>query len=517
MKYLKTLNAIHAKLGRLGDLPVFSATVNRIQQISSSKESDAMALAMAVMKDANLSARLLRLSNSTHYNRSGTHINVVSRAVIMLGFDEIKNISVTLKLIESFHKSNPSTDISALLMRSFLTAAISRELAIHSGIDDIEETYTCGLLHGLGEIIFACTLSTEYNRLLEIKRSSDRSWKRIQLDEIGGHFSDIGQELAQSWGFPPAVVQSMDAMTAETPKSNVRRNFDITSTTDQLLQLIYAQTQPGQSSFAKLLEKLSKITGSSLEKNSQALSRGFKLVCDMASEYNLPSKSLNPPLRDSGDDELDEFNRKTSYYIYSHSSHDEQTPTQPIQSPPLQERPSERVQVQLDFLQELNELVTRHTPIPILLKKVVEGIVAGTNCDRAAFIMVSKDRRQLTLRLSDGSPLSELRQYFDLKLGEDDDFFFKVLAKQMTLLVTDTLEKGWAERLPEAFLAQANPHGFIVAPLVLGTRSIGFLYADKTLESGPIDKETFRSFNQFYMQAKMALAYSNQRSTSSAP
>ena len=67
MKYLKTLNAIHAKLGRLGDLPVFSATVNRIQQISSSKEADAMALAMAVMKDANLSARLLRLANSSHF------------------------------------------------------------------------------------------------------------------------------------------------------------------------------------------------------------------------------------------------------------------------------------------------------------------------------------------------------------------------------------------------------------------------------------------------------------------
>ncbi|MEH6470270.1 MAG: HDOD domain-containing protein [Halopseudomonas sp.] len=512
MKYLKTLNAIHAKLGRLGDLPVFSATVNRIQQISSSKESDAMALAMAVMKDANLSARLLRLSNSTYYNRGGTRINVISRAVIMIGFDEIKNISVTLKLIESFNKSNPDTDISALLMRSFLTAAISRELALLAGIDDIEESYTCGLLHGLGEIIFACTLTEEYNRLLELKRTSGKPWKRIQLDEIGGHFSDIGQELAQSWGFPPAVVQSMDAMTADAPKGNARRNFDITSTTERLLQLTYDQTKSGSTSFADLLEKLTSTTGSSPEKINQALSNGFKMVCDMASEYNLSSKSLTPPLRDSGDNELDEFTRKASYYIHSQNSRNDEAPAPAKSIAPKQDDPEERAQVQLNFLQELSELVTKNTPIPALLKKVIEGIVAGTHCDRAAFIMISKDRRQLTLRLGDGNCIDDLKTYFDLKLGEGDDFFFKVLSKQMTLLVTDAQESGWPDRLPESFLVNVNPNGFIMAPLLAGARTIGFLYADRLLQSGPIDEETFRSFNQFYMQTKMALAYSHQQS-----
>ncbi|MEH6822951.1 MAG: HDOD domain-containing protein [Motiliproteus sp.] len=510
MKYLKTLNAIHAKLDRLGDLPVFSATVNRIEQISSSKESDAMVLAMAVMKDANLSARLLRLSNSSHYNRSGKSINVISRAVITLGFDEIKNISVTLKLIESFNKANPTTDISALLMRSFLSASISRELAIQAGIDDIEETYTCGLLHGLGEIIFACTLSDEYNRLLELRQTSDKTWKRIQLDEIGAHFCDIGQELAQSWGFPPAVIQSMDAMTADTPKGNVRQNFNITSTTDQLLQLIYAQTTADNGAFTDLLETLSKISGMPLKETNQAISRGFKLVCDLANEYSLSSKSLSPPLRESGDHELDEFSRKTAYFIHSHSSHSDAIQDPPAAAQPIQEAPSARAQIQLNYLQELSELVTQHTPVPTLLKKALEGIVAGTSINRAAFIMISKDRRQLTLRLGDGDAIDDLKAYFNITQGKGNDFFFKVLAKQMTLLVADSQEKGWTERLPESFLTHVNPHGFIMAPLLAGTRTIGFLYADKLAQSGPIDKETFRSFNQFYMQTKMALAYANQ-------
>jgi hypothetical protein len=53
-----------------------------------------------------------------------------------------------------------------------------------------------------------------------------------------------------------------------------------------------------------------------------------------------------------------------------------------------------------------------------------------------------------------------------------------------------------------------------MAPLLTGKKLIGFLYADHLIERGPIDQETFRSFNQFYMQAKMALAYSSQHSKS---
>ncbi|MEH6651583.1 MAG: HDOD domain-containing protein [Motiliproteus sp.] len=515
MKYLKTLNAIHAKLGRLGDLPVFSATVNRIQQISSSKESDAMALAMAIMKDANLSARLLRLANSTYYNRNGSRINVISRAVIMIGFDEIKNLSFTLKLVEAFNKTNPNTDVTALLMRSFLTAAISRELGIQANIDDIEETYTCGLLHGLGEIIFACTLCEEYNRLLSLYNDSDKPWKRIQLDEIGGHFSDIGQELAQSWGFPPNVVHSMDAMTADAPKGHTRRNFEITSTVDKTLQLIYGSGKPGVISFNDLIDKLATTTGISMEKVNQAMGRGFKMVCDMATDYNLPSTGLNPPLRDSGDEALDEFARKASYYMHSQNQSGQGEAPEPTASKakPL-EHPSERAKMQLGYLNEISELVNQNTPTPLLLKKVIEGIVASTACDRAAFVMLSKDRKQLILRLGEGNCIEDLRSYFDIRTGEGDDFFFKVLSKQMTLLVTDSQEGGWSDRLPESFLAQVNPHGFIMAPLLAKRQVIGFLYVDRLIESGIIDQEDFRSFNQFYMQAKMALAYSSQQTTS---
>ncbi len=80
----------------------------------------------------------------------------------------------------------------------------------------------------------------------------------------------------------------------------------------------------------------------------------------------------------------------------------------------------------------------------------------------------------------------------------------------MTLLVTDTQEADWGKRLPTHFTEALNPDGFILAPLGVGKRTIGFIYADKLTGHGGITDEDFRRFNQFFLQTKMALAYSNQ-------
>ena len=132
MKYTDTLQKIHQGLDQLGDLPVFSATVNRIQQISTSDEGDAMALAVAIMKDASLAAKVLKVANSSAYNRNNKNISVVSRAVVIIGFNSIKDICITLKLIETFHDEHPDLDVPGMMMRQLLSANLAKEFALKS-------------------------------------------------------------------------------------------------------------------------------------------------------------------------------------------------------------------------------------------------------------------------------------------------------------------------------------------------------------------------------------------------
>lgn len=516
MKFLKTLNAVHARLDRLGDLPVFSATINRIQQISSSKEADAMALAMAVMKDANLSAKLLKLANSAHVNRGNGRINVISRAVILIGFDEIKNLSVTLKLIECFTKTNPQVDIGHLVMRSFLTASIARELASKAGIDDIEETYTCGLLHGLGEIVIAFTLPDSYNRMLELRQQGEKSWSRIQIDELGGHFSDVGQDLAQSWGFPKSVVNSMDEMTAEDLKGDQRLNHQLASVSQQLLQQIYNREHSDRHDFSSLIDKLGQATGMNRDRMTGSLNRAFRTVCDLTEEYGISSKRLIPAVQDSGDEMLDDFNRKLSFYIHSRAeSHDDDNDAldpKSAKSTPAAVTKEIDLQRQLQHLQEISALVTQQAPLPQVFAKAADAILESSGCTRTGFCLLSRDHQQLSMKIVRGSQTEPLADYFTLSRSRDSEFFFRLVERQSTLLVTDTREAGWSERLPDSFMRTVNPCGFVLAPLGVNNKVVGFLYADRSLEAGPVNDDDFRCFSQFHMQTRMALGYAQPRS-----
>ena len=181
IKYQETLKNIHTQLGHGGDLPVFSATLNRIQELSRSPEGDAMVLAMAILKDANLSAKLLRIANTPEFNRGAGKVTVISRAVVLLGFNRIKNLSISLKLIENFSNAYPDSGIEKLLLRAFLNASMARELAAKAGVRDIEETFLCGLLFNLGEIIISCSMPEVYQDMRLARAAGDKSWNSIQL------------------------------------------------------------------------------------------------------------------------------------------------------------------------------------------------------------------------------------------------------------------------------------------------------------------------------------------------
>ncbi|MBP0048778.1 HDOD domain-containing protein [Marinobacterium sp. AK62] len=506
MKYQQTLNSIYSRLDRLGDLPVFSATVNRIRQVSSSRQSDAMALAMAVMKDANLSTKLLKIANTPTYNRSGGHISAVSRAVVLIGFERIQNLCVTLKLIESFRDEQPDSLIEPLLIRAFLNASMAREMAAAANIRDIEETYICGLLYGLGEIIVAFTLPDTYRDMLRQRVAARESWGRIQLQALGGNFSDIGQDLAQGWGFPKSVVQAMDPMTADQLTGGRKANYSLASGCHDLLELIYQRDTADELDYDKLMNGLADVTGQQPEQLEAHMDESFRQLCDLAEEYGLAHSVISPKMTESENESLNDLTRRLAYYV--HSREHRQRDTQPAAEPasPSVDRQSLWMEQQLQYLQKLNDLIAQQASASQLIEVAVKAVVDCCGLERSAFCLLGGLGRELKVRFAAGYDCTTLEHFFQLRQGDaDSTLFFRILSKRMTLLVPDANEPGWRERLPDRFLDQVQPQGFIMAPLVVKERLIGLLYADKLSTGSTVEDEEFRVFNQFLVQLRLGL------------
>ncbi len=69
MDQQETVQELGARMESMGDLPVFSASVNRIRKISADPGSNSMDLAREAMKDPGFSLKRLRLANASYYSR----------------------------------------------------------------------------------------------------------------------------------------------------------------------------------------------------------------------------------------------------------------------------------------------------------------------------------------------------------------------------------------------------------------------------------------------------------------
>lgn len=538
----QTLDKISSRMKLVGDLPIFSASLNRVRRVSADPDSDAMELAKEIMKDANLSIKVLKLANSPFYNRGRGRISVISRAVVVLGFQTLKNISLTLKLIESFQHEHPSIDMSAVLVRSYLSAGFVQELALKCGVTDVEESYTCALLHCLGEVAVAYFLPDEYIQIQKLQKTSTTPMADIQHGVLGASFAAIGQVLASNWEFPATVVQTMGHYDAERDgklRDKTQLNRAMASLANKIVGSVYRLEQPENgAALGALFDELTGVTGVEFSGVQNCLIDSFKQSCTLAEEFGLNKTKLMPAVKETGDALEDKLARQFSYYAGAHhgDGDDERAvAAAPVESvlapgdtPQLQSPGSAaavsavaavrqhhtaapvagstvRLDRQLEFLQEITILISEYASLNRVFTKVVEGLCEGVGFDHALLCLVNRDRSAYSARIALGAKAETLKRYFQRQLDPRADLFSKVLLEGSDLLVHDATDGGWRGMLREDFIAAVGSAGFAIAPLRVDNRPVGFFYTDKSCAGLSITQDEYRGFIQFVSQAKLAL------------
>lgn len=309
------LSILIARAEEKGDLPVFNASISRVRKISSDPNSHAMALAQTIMKDVNLSTKVLRIANSSFYNRGQGKIGSLSRGVVLLGFDTIKSLCLTLKMIESFQDNHPQIGMKQLVARSYLTAGFVREVAIQAGgAKEAEETYLCGLFRDLGEICVAYFLPHKFIELLELQKSGV-PWMAAQERVLGMSLVRIGQQLASYWNFSSKSVSAMreyDPSTAGPVRNKDQLRHAIVALCGQIINGLYVD-RGNRSDMASLFSYLSQATGVQVDRLEQTLNESFQVACDLAKEYGLSTSVLDPVVVDSSDPLRDKYAHEFSF------------------------------------------------------------------------------------------------------------------------------------------------------------------------------------------------------------
>lgn len=195
-------------LNRVDAFPALPATVSKVITITDDAESSAEDLMEAILPDQAMCLTILKIANSAFFGLP-RQVSTIDKAVMVLGFNEIRNIVLGKAVFNSFrdvYRNNRET-INAFWEHSFLTGLAAKIIA-----EDIKyspsESFIAGLIHDIGRMVMLISLNSEYTPIFEAASSDHPDTSAREHDLFSISHADVGYRLLKRWLFPPALLDS---------------------------------------------------------------------------------------------------------------------------------------------------------------------------------------------------------------------------------------------------------------------------------------------------------------------
>jgi putative nucleotidyltransferase with HDIG domain len=207
MKPLTRDRRLDAILDRVGQLPTLPPVAMKILALIEDSHSAVQGLSEIISKDPALTARVLRLVNSSYYGLP-YRVSTVSHSVALLGFDTVRSLALGLSIFGLFEGKGRGRvlDRNALWTHSLTTAVAAKRLAQRVKYSLPEEAFVAGLLHDMGRFILDEYFPGEMER---VSKETQLPICEGERQVLGFDHAQLGGLLAQRWGLPPTLAQSI--------------------------------------------------------------------------------------------------------------------------------------------------------------------------------------------------------------------------------------------------------------------------------------------------------------------
>ncbi len=142
---------------KIQNLPTPPIVFTQITKVINNPDTSAYEIGAIISEDPALTAKVLKLTNSSFYGIPRTITNV-KQAIVILGLEAIKSLVISASVFDTFSK-NKSLDTEYLenfwrhsLSVAFMSKIIARMKKLPS-LQEAEIAFSGGLLHDLGKLI----------------------------------------------------------------------------------------------------------------------------------------------------------------------------------------------------------------------------------------------------------------------------------------------------------------------------------------------------------------------------
>lgn len=192
----------------LDDLPSLPAVVMELLSNIDQEDIDISVLARKVAIDQALTAKTLRLANSSAFGLQ-VKATTIGQAMTYLGFQSTRNLIMAAAMTGCFPSGRcPSFDDKAFWRLSIATAACARVLARHMRFNQ-DVAFTAGLLHGIGRLVLVTRYPEQYDAVLRENKRLDGNLRDTERTLLGIDHILAGAALAEHWQFSGTMQQAI--------------------------------------------------------------------------------------------------------------------------------------------------------------------------------------------------------------------------------------------------------------------------------------------------------------------
>jgi HD-like signal output (HDOD) protein len=203
------LKKIQAYIARM---PSLSTTVVKVLDTCNDPMASANDLKRVVSLDPVLTARVLKLINSAYYSL-GKPVASLSRAIIMLGVNTVKNLALSSTIIENLNSRNSRPTFSAddFWGHSLAVGVVAKLLAGFTGVPATgrEEYFVAGLLHDIGKLPLHRKFPDDYHRICESVKEGRDELYRNEVKCLGIDHGTVGKIISNKWHLGLTLLESL--------------------------------------------------------------------------------------------------------------------------------------------------------------------------------------------------------------------------------------------------------------------------------------------------------------------
>jgi len=484
-----TLDFLLRRMRHKSDFPALSDAVARIQRVAASDNESLNSLAAEILKDVALTHKLLRLVNSASFRHAGGGtISTVSRAIALVGFAGVRNMALSLVLLDHMHDKRHAAQLKEQFLCALMAGQLASELTLQAR--ESEESYLGALLHNLGRLLTEFYLPEEARAIREelrphAARLGDAAPTAEQASQrvLGLGFQQLGIGVARAWGLPETLQQCMRTPEGDPPTRRIDAAAErlrwLARTCNEMAEAAMRIDEAAGPLPETLAARYATALGVAPRQMMQAMEASRRKLRELADAMGLRLEADSPArrlLEGAG------LTPAAASVAGGAAQAEAATLVVPrIETVPPAQPPTDVLTAGIQDV--TNTLAQESFRLNEVLRMILETMYRALGFRCIVFALRDPKAGVITGRFGLGEGAQALASQFSVPLHDGQakaqDLLSAVCQKGVDTLIADATAANVATRLPAWLRRQPQAQTFLLLPLVMKGSTFALIYADR--------------------------------------